>query len=177
MREGEFSLRTFFFILIFKCILKIFFFFSFTFSAKLRGMYRDFPHIPCPYIGITSRIINIPHQNRTFVTGDEHTVTHHSQQVHRVHSWCRTFYGFGQTYPSLWASQVAQWCPMQAIQEMRVRSLGWEELLEKETAAHSSILAWRIPWTEEPGGYSLWGLKESDRPEHSENTHTCLITV
>ena len=37
--------------------------------------------------------------------------------------------------------------------------------LEKEMAAYSSILAWRIPWTEEPGGYSPWGLKESDSTE------------
>ena len=35
--------------------------------------------------------------------------------------------------------------------ETRVQSLGWEDLLEKEMATHSSILAWRIPWTEEPG--------------------------
>ena len=35
--------------------------------------------------------------------------------------------------------------------EMQARSLGWEDPLEKETAPHSSILAWRIPWTEEPG--------------------------
>ena len=39
-----------------------------------------------------------------------------------------------------------------AMQETQVQSLGWEDLLEKGTAAHSSILAWRIPWTEEPGG-------------------------
>ena len=38
-----------------------------------------------------------------------------------------------------------------AMQETRVRSLGWEDPLEKEMATHSSILAWRIPWTEEPG--------------------------
>ena len=37
------------------------------------------------------------------------------------------------------------------MQETWVRSLGWEELLEKEMATHSSILAWKIPWTEEPG--------------------------
>ena len=37
------------------------------------------------------------------------------------------------------------------MQETRVRSLDWEDTLEKGTAAHSSILAWRIPWTEEPG--------------------------
>ena len=38
-----------------------------------------------------------------------------------------------------------------AMQETWVRSLGWEDPLEKEMATHSSILAWRIPWTEEPG--------------------------
>ena len=39
-----------------------------------------------------------------------------------------------------------------AMQETQVRFLGWEDLLEKEMATHSHILAWRIPWTEEPGG-------------------------
>ena len=38
-------------------------------------------------------------------------------------------------------------------------------MLEKKTATHSSILAWRIPWTEEPGGYSSWGREESDTTE------------
>ena len=38
------------------------------------------------------------------------------------------------------------------IQETQVRSLGWEDPVEKEMATHSSILAWRIPWTEEPSG-------------------------
>ena len=38
-----------------------------------------------------------------------------------------------------------------AMQETRVQSLGWEDPLEKEMAAHSSILAWKIPWTTEPG--------------------------
>ena len=41
---------------------------------------------------------------------------------------------------------------MQDLQEMQIRSLGWEDPLEKEMATHSSILAWRIPWTDEPGG-------------------------
>ena len=44
-----------------------------------------------------------------------------------------------------------------AVQETQVRSLGWEDPLEKEMATHSSILAWEIPWREEPG--SPWGLK------------------
>ena len=50
-----------------------------------------------------------------------------------------------------------------AIQETRLRSLGQEDALEKGMAAHSSILAWRIPWTEEPGG--LCGIAESDMTE------------
>ena len=49
--------------------------------------------------------------------------------------------------------------PVQEIQEMWVRSLGWEDPLEKEIATHSSILAWRIPWTEEPGGLQSTGLQ------------------
>ena len=43
--------------------------------------------------------------------------------------------------------------------ETQVRSLGWEDPLEKEMATHSSILAWRIPWTEKPGGLQSWGLQ------------------
>ena len=45
------------------------------------------------------------------------------------------------------------------MQEMRVQSLGQEESLEKEMATHSSILAWEIPWTEEPGGLQTMGLQ------------------
>ena len=44
-----------------------------------------------------------------------------------------------------------------AIQETQVRALGQEDPLEKGMASHSSILAWRIPWTEEPGG--LWSME------------------
>ena len=44
-----------------------------------------------------------------------------------------------------------------AMQETWVRSLGWEDPLEKGVAIHSSILAWRIPWTEEPGGLQSVG--------------------
>ena len=46
-----------------------------------------------------------------------------------------------------------------AMQETRDRSLGQEDLLEKEMATHSLILAWRIPWTEEPGGLQSMGLQ------------------
>ena len=46
--------------------------------------------------------------------------------------------------------------------ETRVQSLDQEDLLEKDMATHSIILAWKIPWTEAPGGYSPWACKESD---------------
>ena len=50
------------------------------------------------------------------------------------------------------------------MQEMWVQSLGWEDPLEKEMATHFSILAWDIPWPEEPGGlYSPWGRKRVRR--------------
>ena len=46
------------------------------------------------------------------------------------------------------------------MQEARVQSLGWEHPLEKEMATHSSILAWRLPWTE-PGGLQLMGWQKN----------------
>ena len=52
-----------------------------------------------------------------------------------------------------------------AMRETQVRSPGQEDPLEKEMATYSSILAWRIPWTEEPGGNSSRGHKESDTTE------------
>ena len=48
---------------------------------------------------------------------------------------------------------------MQEPQEMGVQSLGWEDPLEEEMTTHSSILAWRIPWTEEPDGLQSMGLQ------------------
>ena len=48
------------------------------------------------------------------------------------------------------------------MQEMSVTSLGQEDPLEKEMATHSSILAWEIQWTEEPGGVQSMGSQESD---------------
>ena len=57
------------------------------------------------------------------------------------------------------------------MQETRIQSLGWEVPLEKGMAIHSSILAWRIPWTEKPGGLQSMG---SQRVRHNRvtNTHT-----
>ena len=54
---------------------------------------------------------------------------------------------------------------LSAMRETGTRSLGWEDSLEKGMATYSSILVWRIPWTEEPGGLQSMGLKESDMSE------------
>ena len=65
---------------------------------------------------------------------------------------------------------------LSAVQEMWVQSLGWEDPLEKGMATHSSILAWRIPWTEEPGRLQSMGLKELDMTERltlSLSFHPC----
>ena len=51
------------------------------------------------------------------------------------------------------------------MRETWVRSLGWEDPLEKETATHSSILAWKIPWTKKPGGLQSMGSQEPDTTE------------
>ena len=53
------------------------------------------------------------------------------------------------------------------MQETWVPSLGQEDPLEEDMATHSSILAWRVPWTEEPGGYSPQGGKELDTTERT----------
>ena len=57
----------------------------------------------------------------------------------------------------------------QEMQETRIQSLGWEDPLEEEMATHSSILAWRIPWTEETGGLQTVG---SQRVRHDSVTNT-----
>ena len=63
------------------------------------------------------------------------------------------------------ASLVAQWQRIHLLtQEKQVLSLGWEDPLEEDMAAHSSILAWRVPWTQEPGGLQSMG---SQRVTHS----------
>ena len=55
---------------------------------------------------------------------------------------------------------------MQEMQEVRVRSLGWEDPLEQEMATYCSILAWRIPWIGESGRLQSMGSKELDTTEH-----------
>ena len=59
--------------------------------------------------------------------------------------------------------------------ETQVRSQGREDPLEKEMATHSSILAWEISWTEEPGGLRSRGHKESDTTEQVNNNTSCHV--
>ena len=64
-----------------------------------------------------------------------------------------------------------------AIQKTWVRSLGREDALEKEMATHPNILAWRIPWTEEPGGLQSMGSQRDISNSHTHthtHTHTCI---
>ena len=82
------------------------------------------------------------------------------------------FFGFSSHLGQASLAQMLKNLPaMKEPQETRVRSLGREEPLEKELATHSSILAWRTPWTEEPGGLRSM---ESQRVRHdwANNTHT-----
>ena len=70
------------------------------------------------------------------------------------------FYSFIQW--KYWSSPVAQLIKNPStMRETLVPSLGWEDPLEEEMATHSSILAWRIPWTEEPGGLQSMGLQRA----------------
>ena len=65
-----------------------------------------------------------------------------------------------------WDSVVAQMVKsLPVMRETQVQSLGQEDPLEKEMATHSNILAWKIPWTEEPGQLQSMGHKESDMTE------------
>ena len=61
------------------------------------------------------------------------------------------------------------------IQETWLQSQGWEDPLEKEMATHSSILAWRIPWTEKPGGLQCMGLQRVGHVEKEMATHSSVL--
>ena len=70
------------------------------------------------------------------------------------------------------ASLVAQLVKnLPAMEETWVQFLGWEDPLEKEMATHSSILAWRIPCTEDPGGLQSMGWQEPDTTERLNHHH------
>ena len=68
------------------------------------------------------------------------------------------FFKWHPIFFNAWTSLVAQTVKrLPTMLETRVQALGWEDLLEKEMATHSSILAWKIPWTEEPGRLQSMG--------------------
>ena len=61
---------------------------------------------------------------------------------------------------------------MQEMQEMQATSLGWDDPLKKEMTTHSGILAWEVPWTEEPGGLESMGLQRVKHDLVRNNTTT-----
>ena len=76
---------------------------------------------------------------------------------------------------NFWASLVAQRLKgLPPMQETWVRSLGWEDPLEKEMVTHSSILAWRIPWTEKPGRLQSTGLQRVGHDWATSLTHSTI---
>ena len=75
-------------------------------------------------------------------------------------NWVSNIARYFTSIISLNAPLVAQAVKrLSAMQETRLRSLGWEDPLEKETAARSSILVWKIPWTADPGRLQSMGLQ------------------
>ena len=79
--------------------------------------------------------------------------------------WCtvETNIALQSNYTSVRAPLVAQSVKrLSAMQETQVQSLAWEDPLEKKMATHSSILAWKFPWTEKPGGLQSMGSQELD---------------
>ena len=63
------------------------------------------------------------------------------------------------------------------MRETQVQSLGQEDVLEKEMATHSGILAWKIPWTEEPGRLQCMGLQRSKESDLTERLHLLSILL
>ena len=90
--------------------------------------------------------------------------THHTPFEHLdillLHLWFPKWRGW-------WRAHL----PMQEMQETWVRSLSWEDPLKKEMATHSSIHAWRFPWTEEPGGVQFMGWQRVWH-DWATNTHS-----
>ena len=84
-----------------------------------------------------------------------------------IKAFWKSTISFSLAFSIIWASLMAQMVKesLSAMQEMWVWSLNQEDPLEKGIATHSSILAWRIPLTEEPGGLQSRGHKESDTTE------------
>ena len=95
------------------------------------------------------------------------------QHLSQCFTWCSvTFEVFHSDWRASLAAQIVKNLP--AIWENRVQSLGWEDLLKKGMATHPSILACRIPWTEEPGGLQSM-RSQIIRHNWATNTHTLWL--
>ena len=103
-----------------------------------------------------------------------------SQPRDQSHVCCYSCIGLGDSLPpappgepdmciylhsrlSWWLSSKESTCNTGDLQKTQVQSLSWEDPLKKEMATHSSILAWEIPWTEEPGGLQSMGLQKKKK--------------
>ena len=101
----------------------------------------------------------------------------HSQEVEVERADTDTSPVFIRVPQAIRASLVAQLLKNPpALWETWIRSLGWEDSLEKGKVTHSSILAWRIPWTEEPGGLQSMGSQRAGHGERLSLTQTILLT-
>ena len=87
---------------------------------------------------------------------------HKSDSIHKLLEWGSILPGFQHKFPG---SSVVKNPPANVGDEGDLPSQGWEDPLVKGTAALSSILAWRIPWTEETGRLQSTGSRESDTTE------------
>ena len=118
---------------------------------------------PCSHSG-KAGILFLPAPREACLNGGEHqnyleiwfhtNCWHHPQNFSRSKGkdWESAYLTSSQVILVFWRPQLAQRLKrLPAMWETRVRSLGWEDPLEKEMATHSSILAWRVPWMEEPG--------------------------
>ena len=86
---------------------------------------------------------------------------------------CRLLSSYRFVFPFTMAQRLKH---LPAMRNTQVRSLGWEDPLEKEMATHSSILAWRIPWREEPGGLQSTG-SQSDTNQRLNNNKWAYMTL
>ena len=105
--------------------------------------------------------------NLYFSVGKERSVGARTASEQAMGCWTKDHFFFWG-FPGGWVVKNPP-----AMQETRVRSLGPEDPLEKGMVTHSSILAWEIPWTEEPGGLQSIGLEESDTTQRLNNKNKC----
>jgi len=154
------------------------FYTGFRFTGKLNRKYRGFL---CSPLCTTSTIINFPPSDGTFIITDKHILPHHDHPGSTVYSillvlyvlWFWTNVSIIMGFPG---DLVVKNLPvMQELQETWVGSLGQEDPLEEGMATRSSILAWRIQWTEEPGGLQSLGSQTAGH-NWSDLAHTHTYT-